>query len=58
MFLSEPRFQDLPVVLETGSADGGVAAVDKIASRLRERRRRGAAMRSGGEGAAVDGPNG
>ena len=28
VFLSEPRFADLPVVLETGTADGAVAAAD------------------------------
>ena len=38
VFLSEPRFQDLPVVLETGTADGAVAAVDiELAHELRER---------------------
>jgi len=39
VFLSEPRFQDLPVVLETGSVPGGgVAAVDiELARQLRER---------------------
>jgi deoxyribonuclease-4 len=37
-FLSEPRFTDLPVVLETGSADGGVAAEDiTLVRSLRER---------------------
>lgn len=36
VFLSEPRFQDLPVVLETGTADGAVAAVDiQLAHELR-----------------------
>jgi deoxyribonuclease-4 len=37
VFLSEPRFQDLPVVLETGSVDGGgVAAADiDLARKLR-----------------------
>ena len=43
VFLSEPRFQDMPVVLETGTADGGVAAAD--IELVRELRRRGAAMR-------------
>jgi deoxyribonuclease-4 len=39
VFLSEPRFQDLPVVLETGSVEGGgVAAADiDLARELRER---------------------
>jgi deoxyribonuclease-4 len=37
-FLSEPRFTDLPVVLETGTADGGVAAEDiTLVHSLRER---------------------
>jgi deoxyribonuclease-4 len=37
-FLSEPRFTDLPVVLETGTADGGVAAEDiTLVQTLRER---------------------
>jgi deoxyribonuclease-4 len=40
VFLSEPRFQDLPVVMETGTADGGVAPSDiKLARELRERGR-------------------
>lgn len=43
VFLSEPRFADLPVVLETGTADGQVAAVDiELAHALR---REGEAMR-------------
>lgn len=38
VFLSEPRFQDLPVVLETGSEKGAVAARDiDLARRLRQR---------------------
>lgn len=38
VFLSEPRFTDLPVVLETGSADGAIAAADITLMRdLRER---------------------
>ncbi len=38
VFLSEPRFADLPVVLETGTADGAVAAVDiALARDLRKR---------------------
>ncbi len=38
VFLSEPRFRDLPVVLETGTADGAVAAADiTLARNLRER---------------------
>jgi deoxyribonuclease-4 len=46
VFLSEPRFQDLPVVLETGTADGQIAPKDiKL---LRELRKRGQAARSGG----------
>lgn len=40
VFLSEPRFQDLPVVLETGTADGAVSAADiALAHELRERGR-------------------
>jgi deoxyribonuclease-4 len=46
VFLSEPRFQDLAVVLETGSADGSVAAADIML--VRELRERGQAQRSGG----------
>jgi deoxyribonuclease-4 len=38
VFLSEPRFADLPVVLETGTTDGAVAAEDITLVRgLRER---------------------
>ena len=38
VFLSEPRFADLPVVLETGTADGGVAPEDiTLVHGLRER---------------------
>jgi deoxyribonuclease IV len=38
VFLSEPRFADLPVVLETGTADGAVAAEDiTLVHGLRER---------------------
>jgi deoxyribonuclease-4 len=38
VFLSEPRFTDLPVVLETGTSDGAVAAADvKLAHDLRKR---------------------
>jgi deoxyribonuclease-4 len=38
IFLSEPRFADLPVVLETGTADGAVAAEDiTLVHDLRER---------------------
>ncbi len=48
VFLSEPRFQDMPVVLETGSADGGVAAAD--IELVHELRRRGTVMRSTGNG--------
>lgn len=41
VFLSEPRFQDLPVVLETGTDDGAVAAADiKLARKLRKRGQR------------------
>jgi deoxyribonuclease-4 len=44
-FLSEPRFADLPVVLETGSADGAIAAADiKLVQGLRQR---GRSMRAG-----------
>lgn len=40
VFLSDPRFDELPCVLETGSADGGVAASDiELARTLRERGR-------------------
>jgi deoxyribonuclease-4 len=52
IFLSEPRFEGKPVVLETGSADGAVAAADiELAHQLRED---GLAMRraAGAEGAA------
>ncbi len=46
VFLSEPRFTDLPVVLETGSADGQVAPEDIVLARnLRER---GQSMRAAG----------
>ncbi len=45
VFLSEPRFQDMPVVLETGTADGGVAAAD--IELVHDLRRRGAATRAG-----------
>jgi deoxyribonuclease IV len=38
VFLSEPRFQELPCVLETGSEDGQVTAADiKLLAKLRER---------------------
>jgi deoxyribonuclease-4 len=38
VFLSEPQFADLPVVLETGSSDGAIAAADITLVRgLRER---------------------
>jgi deoxyribonuclease IV len=47
VFLSEPRFQDLPVVLETGTAEGAVAPKDiKLAHELREQ---GQSMRSSAE---------
>ncbi len=40
VFLSEPRFDRLPVILETGTADGAVAAADiELAHSLRERGR-------------------
>jgi deoxyribonuclease-4 len=45
VFLSEPRFQDLPVVLETGTADGAVAPKDIALAR--ELRERGQATRTG-----------
>lgn len=46
VFLSEPRFADLPVVLETGTADGSVAAADiTLVHSLRER---GQLMRDSG----------
>jgi deoxyribonuclease-4 len=45
VFLSEPRFDDLPVVMETGSDDGAIAARDMtLAHELRER---GQAERAG-----------
>jgi deoxyribonuclease IV len=48
VFLSEPRFQDMPVVLETGTAGGAVAAADiELAHELR---RRGAASRTAENG--------
>ena len=38
VFLSEPRFADLPVVLETGSAGGAIAAKDiELVHKLRDR---------------------
>jgi deoxyribonuclease-4 len=43
VFLSEPRFADLPVVLETGTADGAVAAVD--IALCRDLRKRGQSTR-------------
>jgi len=43
VFLSEPRFQDLPCVMETGSDDGRVTAQD--IELARELRRRGQASR-------------
>ncbi len=44
MFLSEPRFEELVCVLETGSSDGAVGEQDiKLAGRLR---RRGTAARA------------
>ena len=45
IFLSEPRFSDLPVVLETGSADGAIAAAD--ITLVRSLRERGQSMRGG-----------
>jgi deoxyribonuclease-4 len=45
IFLSEPRFDDLPVVMETGSDSGAIAARDiKL---VRELRDRGQAQRAG-----------
>jgi deoxyribonuclease-4 len=46
VFLSEPRFADLPVVLETGTADGAVAAAD--ITLVRSLRGRGRSMRGAG----------
>jgi deoxyribonuclease-4 len=46
VFLSEPRFTDLPVVLETGTADGAVTAAD--IALVRDLRKRGQAMREPG----------
>jgi deoxyribonuclease IV len=46
VFLSDPRFADLPVVLETGSADGGVAAAD--IQLMHDLRKRGQQMRDSG----------
>lgn len=43
VFLSEPRFSDLAVVLETGSADGAIAAAD--IALVRDLRERGQSMR-------------
>ena len=38
VFLSEPRFDTLPCVLETGSEDGGISADDvALAFKLRKR---------------------
>lgn len=45
VFLSEPRFADLPVVLETGTADGAIAAAD--ITLVRSLRERGQSMRGG-----------
>ncbi len=44
VFLSEPRFNELPVVLETGTADGAVAAADLALAR--DLRKRGQLMRA------------
>jgi deoxyribonuclease-4 len=46
VFLSEPRFADLPVVLETGTADGAVTATD--ITLVRSLRERGQSMRDAG----------
>jgi hypothetical protein len=46
VFLSEPRFAGLPVVLETGSAEGAVAAAD--IDLVRGLRERGRVMRDSG----------
>jgi deoxyribonuclease IV len=46
VFLSEPRFTDLPVALETGSAGGAVTAED--ITLVRGLRERGQAMRDAG----------
>ena len=48
MFLSEPRFEKLPCVLETGRDDGAPAAADvalakKLRSRGKANRKRAAA---------------
>ena len=47
VFLSEPRFQDLAVVMETGSADGGVAPED--IALVRKLRQKGQTARSKAE---------
>ena len=44
VFLSEPRFESLPCVLETGTEDGGVSADD--VARARKYRKNGKAARS------------
>jgi deoxyribonuclease-4 len=52
VFLSEPRFQGLPVILETGHDDGRVTAADiELAGELRRRglAERGLAVPDGGE---------
>ena len=46
MFVSEPRFESLPVVLETGREDGRVTAAD--VALVRELRERGLASRAAG----------
>jgi deoxyribonuclease-4 len=46
VFLSEPRFADLPVVLETGTADGAITAAD--ITLVRSLRARGQSMRDAG----------
>lgn len=46
VFLSEPRFEDLPVVMETGSQDGKITAEDMTL--MRELRTRGRKQRGKG----------
>jgi hypothetical protein len=53
LFLSEPRFEKLPCVLETGSEDGSISADDvALAFKLRKRGAAARARRTGGAGAS------
>jgi deoxyribonuclease-4 len=52
-FLAEPRFQDLPCLLETGRDGGGPAAVDVALAKRLHRGSRGRGRRAGGRGSSV-----